>query len=127
MRGMDFDSASGRSASEPFTPMINVVFLLLIFFLMTAEIAPPAPFETAPPVAPGGADPGGTATLHLSATGDAAFVDLRGAAAIGAAAAAGGALRIRADRRLDAARLAALLSRLAAAGAGPVEIVTAPR
>ncbi|MBL4543543.1 MAG: biopolymer transporter ExbD, partial [Rhodobacteraceae bacterium] len=29
---------------EPVVPMINVVFLLLIFFLMAAVIAPPEPF-----------------------------------------------------------------------------------
>ncbi|UWQ74064.1 biopolymer transporter ExbD [Leisingera sp. M658] len=30
-------------------PMINVVFLLLIFFLLTLQIAPRAPLSIAPP------------------------------------------------------------------------------
>ncbi|MGR3522560.1 MAG: biopolymer transporter ExbD, partial [Paracoccus sp. (in: a-proteobacteria)] len=29
--------------------MINVVFLLLIFFLLTAQIAPAPPFDVTPP------------------------------------------------------------------------------
>lgn len=46
---MDFAPPKRRPRAESIVPMINVVFLLLIFFLMTAQIAPPDPFEVAPP------------------------------------------------------------------------------
>lgn len=38
-----------RAPRESVVPMINVVFLLLVFFLMTAQIAPPDPVEVTPP------------------------------------------------------------------------------
>lgn len=38
---MQFDLPQRRSRPESVVPMINIVFLLLIFFLMTAQIAPP--------------------------------------------------------------------------------------
>ena len=43
--------ARPRRPRESAVPMINIVFLLLIFFLMTATIAPPAPFAVTPPAA----------------------------------------------------------------------------
>ncbi len=38
-----------RARQDDIVPMINVAFLLLIFFLMSAVIAPPAPLEIAAP------------------------------------------------------------------------------
>jgi periplasmic protein TonB len=46
---MDFGSPPRRPRAESVVPMINVVFLLLVFFLMTATIAPPDPFASVPP------------------------------------------------------------------------------
>ncbi|NBB97258.1 MAG: biopolymer transporter ExbD [Alphaproteobacteria bacterium] len=47
---MEFAPASRpRAPRESVVPMINVVFLLLIFFLMTAQIAPPDPVDVTPP------------------------------------------------------------------------------
>ena len=48
---MRFASPPRRSPPESVVPMINVVFLLLIFFLISAQISPPDPFETRLPVA----------------------------------------------------------------------------
>ena len=49
---MDFaPRRPARPARENIVPMINVVFLLLVFFVMTAQIAPPDPFDIAPPEA----------------------------------------------------------------------------
>lgn len=50
---MRFDPAPRRAVSENLLPMINVVFLLLIFFLIAAKLAPPEPFELTPPEAAG--------------------------------------------------------------------------
>jgi biopolymer transport protein ExbD len=105
--------------------MINVVFLLLIFFLMTAQIVPPAPFDMTLPNASGEDDTGQTA-LYIRADGEIAFETARGEAALAQAAALhqGTPLRLYADAALPAATLAQLLSRLAALGATQVEIVT---
>ncbi|MEM1312919.1 MAG: biopolymer transporter ExbD [Pseudomonadota bacterium] len=119
--------------------MINVVFLLLIFFLMSARIAPPEPFETTPPTAAeaGEAPAEPMAPLHVAEDGRLGFREARGEAALLAASAAveaasrgadaGAALPIRADAELEAAALAALLRRLAEQGVPRVEIAVTPR
>ncbi|MEX2518728.1 MAG: biopolymer transporter ExbD [Paracoccaceae bacterium] len=126
---MDFSPPSRRSPAEPFVPMINVVFLLLIFFLMTAQIASPEPFEVVPPTVGAGAEPTGQVTLHASPEGELGFGDLRHEAAIEAAIAeaAGAPLRIRADAKMEAASLAGILTRLSEAGIDRIEIVATPR
>ncbi|MGR3780611.1 MAG: ExbD/TolR family protein, partial [Albimonas sp.] len=107
---MRLDLPQPKPPVESVTPMINVVFLLLIFFLMTATIAPPAPFEVEPPQAE--AEPASTETpdtLHLAADGRMAFGEARGEAALAAAAAAnlgaeqGAPLALRADAGMEAA------------------------
>lgn len=126
---MDFSPPVRKPLAEPFVPMINVVFLLLIFFLMTAQIAPPDPFEVIPPGVGTGAAPTGPVTLHLSPEGEFAFGDGRGEAALAAVkdAASGAVFLLRADREMKAATLAGALAKLSAAGVERVEIVTAPR
>lgn len=121
-------TASVRSAkkAEPIVPMINVVFLLLIFFLMSAEIAPPDPFDMQLPTSASAmaAEPG--VTLFLSTAGDVAYGPLRGAEALRAAvtdAGPEGALNLRADAQAPAARLAALLGDLARLGATEVVLL----
>lgn len=111
-----------RTAQEPVVPMINVVFLLLIFFLMTAQIAPPDPLDVTLPSG-AGADAGAVAPLYLSARDELAYGDLRGAEALRAAVAAG-PVQLHADATLDAARLAARLVQLRGLGAGDVALVT---
>ncbi len=110
-----------KPGREPVVPMINVVFLLLIFFLLAAQFA----------------DPGGTGrsklavdrpaemqrVLVLAPSGMVTFGTLRGEEAIRAAASAG-MVRLQTDRQTQAALLARLLSRLAEAGAGRVDLVT---
>ena len=129
---MRFADAPAEPRAEAIVPMINVVFLLLIFFLMTATIAPPDPLDVVPPEA--GADPADPTerVLHLGAEGAMAYGADRGEAALAAAIAGGAAgqgagLTIRADGRLEGAVLARLLTRLAAAGVGDVQLVTVAR
>lgn len=122
---MKFQEARIGRSGEPFVPMINVVFLLLIFFLITAQITPPAPFETDPPTAKDGGPPTGETILYVSRDGAFGFAEARAnAAVIEALAAAGGApLRLRADSGMEASKLAAALRRLSEAGAREVELV----
>ncbi|MDU8913696.1 biopolymer transporter ExbD [Aestuariicoccus sp. MJ-SS9] len=111
-----------RRMREPVVPMINVVFLLLIFFLMTAQIAPQAPFDMTLPRALG--DEALTAVpLFVSRDGDLAYGPLRGTEAL-AAAAADAPLTIEADARLEAAQLARLLAELGRLGAADIQLAT---
>ena len=115
-----------RGAGDTFVPMINIVFLLLIFFMLSATIAPPDPFDlTLPDAALAEADvPLAPDTLHVSAEGDLVFAALRGDAALAAIAArpAGSPLTVRADAALDGADFAGLLARLTAVGVGAIDL-----
>jgi len=114
-----------RTRREGVVPMINVGFLLLVFFLLVAEIAPPDPFAVNPP---GVAAPEplsrGEDILHVAADGRLAHGTARSEAVFAQIAAGEGVLVLRADRSLPAAELAALLGRIAAAGRGEVRLVT---
>lgn len=125
---MDFHTPPRRAAQEPMAPMINVVFLLLIFFMLAARMAPPDPYETTPPEATGGL-PEGRVELFLSPEGEFAFGDARGEAALSAIgeARAAAPVLLRADGGMEAAILARALKALAEAGLDPVELVTLPR
>lgn len=110
--------------------MINVVFLLLVFFLMTATIAPPEPFETLPPESRAESEAGAARALHVGADGSLAWGEIRGdeavRAALGHALGGGEPLLIRADRRVEGATIARVLAELAAAGAPQARLVTEP-
>ncbi|MBV2360500.1 biopolymer transporter ExbD [Thalassococcus sp. CAU 1522] len=112
-----------RRGAEPVVPMINIVFLLLIFFLMTARIAPQAPFDVTLPRA--AADPGENAAqpLYVSGDGALAFGAVNGAAAVAAAAAKGDVI-LHADARLPAVDLARILAELGRAGATGITLTT---
>lgn len=47
---IDFGQPRKREPYEPMIPLINVVFLMLIFFLLTGELSPTDPVEVTPPV-----------------------------------------------------------------------------
>ncbi|MEM7668229.1 MAG: biopolymer transporter ExbD [Pseudomonadota bacterium] len=123
---MDLRPPPRRPRRENIVPMINVVFLLLIFFLMAAQIAPPEPFPVAPPEAR--AEPGdsGPIVLHLSADGALGFRDVLGQAAVAAAALAAdqAPLHLRADRAAEAVEVARVVARLTAAGIRDVRLIT---
>ena len=121
--------------------MINVVFLLLIFFLMTAQIAPPMPFDVTPPNAAAQGDPAeADLTLYLSADGDLGYRDVRGPAALdalqqtlaelcgtGACGDNRPTLILRADGAVEGALLARLMPQLAQAGFSQIQLVTVPK
>lgn len=109
--------------------MINVVFLLLIFFLMTAQITPPPPFETEPPNAASDLAPSGQAVLHISPEGAFGFAEFVGDYALAAAIEAAGdqPLRLKADGGMEGAMFAKALSRLSKAGVAMVELTSTAR
>lgn len=134
-----FRITTGRQARRPaetLVPMINIVFLLLIFFLLSATVAPPDPFDLRLPDAAveGDASVQGPAVLHVSAEGELAFRDLRDEAALMALAAlfqaadaAPKVLVLRVDAAVDGAAFAALLTRLNALGASGLSLTVNQR
>lgn len=123
---MNFDAPVRKPRTESIVPMINVVFLLLIFFLMTAQIAPPEPFEVSPPTAEKAAEPGADHVLYVGKDGALQFQDTAGEAAYGAISGTAGngkILQLRIDATLDGDRLAQVMQKLAAVGFGRVEVV----
>lgn len=134
---MQFEMPAQRPRSESVVPMINIVFLLLIFFLMTAQIAPPAPFEVTPPEAENETPAEGTFTLHISPEGTLGYADAEGDRALKSLAAAreshcqevacdetGPVLLLRVDGAADGAALAKLMGQIGETGFQTVKLVT---
>ena len=112
-----------RPRGESVVPMINIVFLLLIFFLLTATIAPPDPFPVSPPeLALPGAPPDRGVVLHVAADGALALGAARDAA-VWQALEPGAPLTVNADAALPGEEFAALLRRLSEAGVEGVSLV----
>ncbi|MEO9778339.1 MAG: biopolymer transporter ExbD [Sedimentitalea sp.] len=137
---MQFSVPPRRQPTESIVPMINVVFLLLIFFLMSAQIAPPEPFDVEPPVMDETDSAEGEFRLYMDAEGQLGYLDVFGEVEVLAALTAAREsycaaepcpqdtpppLILRADAKLDATRLAALMPKLGAAGFRVVQLVTA--
>lgn len=116
---------TSSKARESVVPMINVAFLLLIFFLMVAVIVPPQPFAVTPPEASGQSEAPAPETLFVNEDGDLAFGAHRGDAVF--AALSETRIRVRADAKLDASELARILTRLREAGVTSIEIATIPQ
>ncbi len=126
---MRFASPPRRSPPESVVPMINVVFLLLIFFLISAQISPPDPFETRLPVAQSDAPPVGQAVLFLGADGQLALAGQSAGADQWQAIAAlprDTGLSLRCDQALAGTALAGVMARLAGLGFAQVELVVQP-
>lgn len=112
---------------ESVVPMINVVFLLLVFFLLTAQIAPAPPFEVSLPEAEATSPPEAERVFHVGADGMPALGEARGEAAWAALAEGEGPLTVRADADVPAAEMARILSRLSTAGIDDVTLTVRPR
>ena len=122
----------GRQA-EPLLPMIDVVFFLIIFFMMVPHFAEPEPFAVARPVAGADGQVAGEGAVYVSAAGQVAVAVEGGVAEDDAAIAAlaarctGGScgpVLVHADAAAPARAVAALLSELAAAGLADLRLVT---
>lgn len=120
---MRFAKPPRRALPESIVPMINVVFLLLIFFLMSARLAPPPALDVDLPQAEGEAQAIDKASLYLSVDG-LAMGALQGDAIWPALAALpkGQMLTLHADAALAGADVAKTLARLAELGITQVEL-----
>ncbi|NSY41067.1 biopolymer transporter ExbD [Leisingera sp. ANG59] len=122
---MDFSTPKKRQAGEPILPMINVVFLLLIFFLLSSQIAPRAPFAVTPPKLESGETSASEAVLFMAADARLHFPGAEGGDALAAVAAQAAKLEVltlRADAGVPAREVAALISRLRDAGIQAVSL-----
>ncbi|MCV6584210.1 MAG: biopolymer transporter ExbD [Marinibacterium sp.] len=127
---MDLTEPPRRPRSESIVPMINVVFLLLIFFLMTSRLAEPEPFDVTPPTAATEAEAQADPVLFVSKDGRLSFDGAEGTGAIAAVAAqsdASSIIQLRADAALEAGKLAAILRDLSTAGLARVELVVSAK
>lgn len=105
--------------------MINVAFLLLVFFLMTASLAPRDPVEIRPPTAEVTDENGiGTRVLTISSNGQIwrdgaliADIDTYDAPALMA-------VELRVDRSFDAEQLAQFVARLTKSGVQDIRLRT---
>ncbi len=125
---MDFSTPPARKRTESIVPMINVVFLLLIFFLMTSSLATPEPFQVTPPNATSETEAEMEHILYVDKGGKTSFEGVEGDAAIAAIAAISTdhpSIQLRADAELEASVLANLLTALAASGLSRVELIVA--
>ena len=66
---MRFAVHSGRVKKESIIPMVNVIFLLLIFFLMTSSFIIPVPFKLEKPYADSSNKISTEERLYISKTG----------------------------------------------------------
>ncbi len=122
---MRFNPPIRRPLRENVLPMINIVFLLLIFFLMTAQIAPPDPVDiTLPDSAATDPLPDQARPAWLGADGVLRVQEATGADALARLADRPGPVTLRADADLPAAALARLLAEMHAAGIVEVNLVT---
>jgi len=121
-----------RDGSEPMLPMINVVFLLLIFFMLLANVSVYVPFPVEPPDAARAASDRTGFTIAIAADGR---VALNGREVEeGALAASLPPMRsgdtpapvwLKADRAAEADRVIAVMERLRAAGVTEVRLIAA--
>lgn len=129
---MTFCRPRRRPRGESIVPMVNVVFLLLIFFLMTATITTPEPFEVLPPTSDTDSPAKLEQPLFVARDGRLAWGAFRGAdvlpaiAAVRVRSADPPPLAIRAHRQVDAARIAGLLADLAARGVTTSQLIAEP-
>ncbi|SFI49062.1 ExbD/TolR family protein [Celeribacter neptunius] len=140
---MRFDPPPKSSVSTGLLPMINVVFLLLIFFLIAGEMQQADPLEITPPDTARAEEAKTGLALYLDPEGQLAFRDLtvpfaeratvlarlatEHDAQCQADAPCAAQLLLHADRGAPARLIAQILPELGAIGFAQVNLVTAGR
>ena len=114
--------APKRRRPENIVPMINVAFLLLIFFLMTAVIAPSDPVVIATPDGQGEQGQAADHTILIEADGTLWVDGLKG---VQLTSLSDRPVLLRADKALPAPDLATVLSQLRRAGVREVVLEVA--
>ncbi len=117
-------------AQEPMLPLINIVFLLLIFFMIAGSLQKLGPFDVEPPASSTAeSQPEDTIVLWFGKNAEVGIDDRQGKiadlVALLPADYAGRPVEIRADRTTEGARVVALLKRLQELGIEKVQLMTA--
>lgn len=123
---MNFKPPQRRRHNESIIPMINVVFLLLIFFLMTAQITTPKPFEVNLPISEQKKEALAKTVLYLSKNSELGFDGEIGPQVLDKfieKATKKDPIKLHADGAVVSIEVARILKRLQQAGFLSVEIV----
>ncbi|MCY4148921.1 MAG: biopolymer transporter ExbD [Gammaproteobacteria bacterium] len=124
-----FDKPAASAEDERILPLVNVVFLLLIFVMIAGEVISPDPLQTDPPYS---AREGGTGTpettVYLGVDFQIALGDMLVTEAMLAMLLHEkerlGTVRLKADGRVPASRVVTIMELLASSGIREVELVT---
>ncbi|MCC4242494.1 MULTISPECIES: ExbD/TolR family protein [Thalassospira] len=122
--------AEDGPVQEPMLPLINIVFLLLIFFMIAGSLQKLGPFEVDPPASQTAeARPEDTIVLWFGKSGEIGIDDLKGGldrlSSMLPVDYIGRPVEIRADRDTEGAKVVALLKRLQELGVDKVQLMTA--
>lgn len=121
-----------RQQPETIIALIDVVFFLLVFFMLIGRMDATAPFDVSPPVAQTGSDmPAGGITLAVSETGYMAVDGVPNADPLpqllnAISGAPDTLIRINAHRDAELRHILPLIAKLEAAGARDVALVVTP-
>lgn len=123
-----------KNDDERILPLVNVVFLLLIFFMIAGRLAASDPFATTPPrSASAGAPEPGALVVLVGADGRLALdgtvmeaAALEAAVAARLAAEAGVRVQLKADGGAEATAVVAVMERLRTAGVERLSLLTVP-
>lgn len=131
MSGFSLPRPERRSRGITILPLINVVFLLLIFIVLSGVISSPDPFKLVPPDASAGEDVetiGSDTIVYVSGSGELRFRDLADETDIVSLVErlAGGSgletLTVRADAGVPAVRIVKLIERLRTTGIARIQL-----
>ena len=115
---------------ERILPLINIVFLLLIFFMVVGRLSASDPFEIVPPRSVSqGQSPTEDILISIGAEGQIAVngkVLEKAAALAEVAASETTELRIKSDGRVEAQRIVALVEALRQRGVVSIQLMTVP-
>ena len=127
---MKLKRAEKRAPSETIVALIDVIFFLLVFFMLVGRMDATAPFEVLPPIATLGAPmPKGGTTVSVAADGRLAVdgVERSEADLLEVLESAGpGFIRVNAHAEAELRHLLPLVARLEALELGEVMLVVTP-
>ena len=122
--------ADDNPVQEPMLPLINIVFLLLIFFMIAGSLQKLGPFDVNPPASQTAeSQPEDTIVLWFGKAGEVGIDDQKGTlenlSSFLPVDYIGRPVEIRADRETDGVKVVALLKRLQELGIDKVQLMTA--
>ncbi|HBV00275.1 MULTISPECIES: ExbD/TolR family protein [Thalassospira] len=122
--------ADDSPVQEPMLPLINIVFLLLIFFMIAGSLQKLGPFDVNPPASQTAeSQPEDTIVLWFGKAGEVGIDDQKGTlenlSSFLPVDYIGRPVEIRADRETDGVKVVALLKRLQELGIDKVQLMTA--